>query len=62
HEGCLEFHRNKREARTASYAQVKEKLYTRSRFRYKNYRAHLDSIIPILEPHIERLGYSVDGD
>lgn len=62
HEGCLEFHRNEREARTASYAQVKEKLYTRSRFRYKNYRAHLDSIIPILEPHIERLGYSVDDD
>ena len=33
------FHENRRYARTASYAQVTEKLYDRSRFRYRHYRA-----------------------
>ena len=31
---CLDFHENRRYARTASYAQVTEKLYDRSRFRF----------------------------
>jgi tetratricopeptide (TPR) repeat protein len=57
---CLNFHENKRYARTASYAQVTEKLYDRSRFRYRHYRKHLEPVIPILRPVIERLGYSVD--
>jgi tetratricopeptide (TPR) repeat protein len=57
---CLEFHENRRYARTASYAQVTEKLYDRSRFRYRNYRRHLEPVIPILRPVIERLGYTVD--
>lgn len=60
-ERCLQFHENKRYARTASYAQVTEKLYTTSRFRYKNYRKHLDEIIPMLEPVIERLGYTIEA-
>ena len=59
-ERCLDFHKNKRFARTASYAQVTEKLYTTSRYRYKNYRKHLEEIIPMLEPVIERLGYSIE--
>jgi tetratricopeptide (TPR) repeat protein len=57
--GCLAFHENRRYARTASYAQVSEKLYDRSRYRYRNYLLHLKPIIPILEPVIERLGYSI---
>jgi hypothetical protein len=57
---CLEFHENRRYARTASYAQVTEKLYDRSRFRYRNYRKHLEPAIPILQPVIDRLGYTVD--
>jgi tetratricopeptide (TPR) repeat protein len=57
---CLEFHENRRYARTASYAQVTEKLYDRSRFRYRNYRKHLESVIPVLQPVIDRLGYTVD--
>ena len=57
---CLEFHENPRYARTASYAQVTERIYTRSVYRYKNYRKHLTDVIPILEPAITRLGYSVD--
>ena len=57
---CLGFHENKRYARTASYAQVTEKLYDRSRFRYKKYLRHLEPIIPILQPAMDRLGYTVD--
>jgi hypothetical protein len=56
---CLAFHENRRYARTASYAQVSEKLYDRSRYRYKNYLAQLEPVISILLPTIERLGYSV---
>jgi Flp pilus assembly protein TadD len=56
---CLAFHENKRYARTASYAQVSEKLYDRSRFRYRNYLTQLQPVIPILEPVITRLGYGI---
>jgi len=59
-EHCLNFHENLRYARTASYAQVTEKLYTRSVNRYQNYRQHLDEVIPMLEPAILKLGYQVD--
>ncbi|MDB5402600.1 MAG: pilus assembly protein [Rhodopila sp.] len=59
-ERCLNFTENRRYARTASYAQVTEKLYDRSRYRYRNYRAHLEALLPILEPVIKRLGYSID--
>ena len=57
---CLDFHENRRYARTASYAQVTEKLYDRSRFRYRAYKAQLASVIPILEPTIRRLGYAIE--
>jgi tetratricopeptide (TPR) repeat protein len=59
-EGCLNFTENRRYARTASYAQVTEKLYDRSRYRYRNYRAHLEPIVPILQATIARLGYTVE--
>ncbi len=58
--GCLNFHENQRYARTASYAQVTEPLYDRSRFRYRHYRKHLEPVIPVLRSHIERLGYTVE--
>jgi tetratricopeptide (TPR) repeat protein len=57
---CLDFHENRRYARTASYAQVAEKLYDRSRYRYRAYRAELQPVIPILEPAIKRLGYGIE--
>jgi tetratricopeptide (TPR) repeat protein len=57
---CLDFHKNERYARTASYAQVTEKLYTSSRYRYRNYRRQVESVIPILEPAIRAYGYEVD--
>jgi Tfp pilus assembly protein PilF len=58
---CLHFHENRRYARTASYAQVTEKLYDRSRFRYRRYLKHLEPVIPILLPAIERLGYTIEA-
>lgn len=57
---CLQFHENHRYARTASYAQVTEKLYDRSRYRYRRYLKHLEPVIPILAPTIERLEYTVN--
>jgi hypothetical protein len=56
---CLAFHENTRYARTASYAQVSEKLYDRSRYRYRHYLDQLQPVIPVLAPAIERLGYSI---
>ena len=57
---CLTFHENRRYARTASYAQVTEPLYDRSVYRYRHYPQQLEPVIPILQPVIERLGYTVD--
>ena len=57
---CLDFHENRRYARTASYAQVTEKLYDRSRYRYRAYLEQLAPVIPILEPIIRRLGYTIE--
>ena len=57
---CLTFHKNRRYARTASYAQVAEPLYERSVYRYRHYLKHLEPVVPILQPVIERLGYTVD--
>ncbi|OYY85423.1 MAG: pilus assembly protein [Rhizobiales bacterium 24-66-13] len=58
---CLQFHENRRYARTASYAQVTEKLYDHSRYRYRFYLKHLAPVIAMLEPVIARLGYTIDG-
>ena len=57
---CLDFQDNRRYARTASYAQVTEKLYDSSRYRYRAYRDELRPVIPILEPVIRQLGYTVE--
>ena len=57
---CLGFHENQRYARTASYAQVTERLYDRSCRRYRHYRKHLETVIPVLQPAIDRLGYRVE--
>ncbi len=57
---CLSFEQNTRYARTASYAQVTEKLYDRSRYRYRPYLKHLQPVLETLQPAIERLGYVID--
>jgi len=56
-EQMLEFHQNSHVARTASYAQVKEKIYTSSVSRYKNYEKHLSDCLEILGPTMERYHY-----
>ena len=57
---CLKYFDNQRVANTESYAQVREAIYTSSRYRYKNYIKHLQSIIPILKPVITHLGYEIE--
>lgn len=54
---CVAPHENARYARTASYAQVTEKVYDRSRLRWLAYREQLAPVLPILAPAIARLGY-----
>lgn len=57
---CLRPDENRRHARTASYAQVTEPLYERSVGRWRHYRRHLEPVIPILRPALDRLGYDLD--
>jgi hypothetical protein len=57
-ERCVNFHENLRYARTASYAQVTEKLYDRSRYRHRAYTEHLAPVVPILQKAMDRLGYA----
>jgi hypothetical protein len=45
--------------KTASYAQVVEPIYKRSAGRWQNYRKHLEPVIPVLQPWIEKFGYEV---
>lgn len=59
-ERCVNFQNNRRLPHTPSYAQVKQKLYDRSRFRYRRYQKQLEPVIPILRPAMDRLGYVLD--
>jgi len=43
--------------RTASYAQIGEKLYTRARGRWRRYADELAPVMPILAPWAQRMGY-----
>jgi tetratricopeptide (TPR) repeat protein len=45
--------------KTASYAQVVEPIYTRSAGRWRNYRKHLEPVLPVLRPWIDKFGYSL---
>lgn len=46
--------------RTASYSQIGEQLYTRARYRWRGYAAHLAPVMPILRPWAERMGYETE--
>ncbi|HET9334972.1 MAG TPA: sulfotransferase, partial [Sphingomicrobium sp.] len=48
--------------RTPSYAQVTEGIYKRASGRWERYRKHLEPILPILAPWVERFGYEPIGD
>lgn len=43
--------------KTNSYHQVAEPLYQRSKFRWLNYRGHLQPFLPTLQRHIDRMRY-----
>ncbi len=59
---CLQFYNNPSIARTASYEQVRQRLYTSSVFRYKNYLEFIDKqVIQILEPVIIEMGYQIEN-
>ncbi|UVO50449.1 sulfotransferase [Sphingomonas sp. SUN019] len=42
-----------------SYAQVAEPIYMRAKGRWLRYRQHMDPVLPILKPWVERLGYDL---
>ncbi|MFN3515826.1 MAG: sulfotransferase [Novosphingobium sp.] len=44
--------------RTASYAQIGQPIYQRAVGRWQRYRRHLEPVLPILQPWIDRLGYA----
>lgn len=45
--------------RTPSYAQVTEGIYSSASGRWNRYRTHMKEILPILEPWVDRYGYSL---
>jgi tetratricopeptide (TPR) repeat protein len=53
-DSCLKFYKNERPVRTASSEQVRQPVYTNSIHRWRNYEAHLDELIEILEPVLPR--------
>lgn len=44
---------------TASYSQVTEPIYKRAAGRWTRYRTHLEPILPVLAPWVEKFGYSL---
>jgi hypothetical protein len=51
-EGCMEFHKSKRVAKTISYDQVNKKMYNTSSGRWKNYEKHLAPLIDVVSDYI----------
>jgi len=58
-DNCMQFYKSKRVARTASYAQVTQKVYSSSRFRYRNYYGQLRPVFPIIEETVRAYGYTI---
>ena len=50
-EGCLNFHRTRRNVSTSSHWQVRQPIYTSSVRRWQHYRKHLDPLIESLGHH-----------
>lgn len=51
-EGCMDFHRSTRVARTISYDQVNKKMYNTSAGRWKRYEKHLGPLIDMLGDYL----------
>lgn len=43
-DACRDFHRTKRDTRTASYDQVRRPIYTTSKKKWKKYEKHLETL------------------
>ena len=52
-ERCLQFHKSERHVATASYDQVRQKIYTKSKARWKNYEKHIAPLLDALGDSIE---------
>ena len=53
-DACANFHETDRPVRTASSEQVRQPIYARSIHFWRNYEAHLDELIEVLEPVLPR--------
>ncbi|MAI66869.1 MAG: hypothetical protein CMJ26_03205 [Phycisphaerae bacterium] len=51
-EDCIDFHKSTYVARTISYDQVNQKMYTSSQNRWKNYEKHLEPIMEMVQDYI----------
>ena len=51
--------RTRTRVRTASYAQIGEKLYTRASGRWRRYAGQLAPVLPILDPWTQQMEYDV---
>ncbi len=54
-EQCLRFHETERAVKTASSEQVRRPIYSSSVNLWRNYEAHLDELVHILEPVLRQL-------
>jgi tetratricopeptide (TPR) repeat protein len=59
-DACLSFYDSKRVSKTASYAQVTQKIYTTSRYRYKHYYNQLKPYANILQTAMDNFGYDFE--
>ena len=59
---CLKYYESRRVVHTASHAQVTEKIYTSSKYRYRNYFEQLKPLFPILADTTAELGYEISAD
>lgn len=50
-EDCMEFYKSKKTARTISFDQVNQKMYSSSSGRWKNYEKHLEPLIEIVSDY-----------
>ncbi len=49
---CLDFHRQRRSVRTASFAQVRRPIYDSSVGRWRNYEPYLGPLLAALGPDV----------
>mgnify|MGYP001158554389 CR=1 FL=1 len=54
-EGCLRFHETERAVKTASSQQVRQPIYSSSVNLWRNYEKHLNELIEVLQPELQKL-------